>query len=157
MFSWLRPLSDFPLTVGPGQSGFRDKKCAPKGHFSVLTDQFWINTPLQLTLETFVRWFRFPVNIVFGSSDRKMQSSRLTKALWTESCRGAKATKSRIFGNCHDNFLDFCPFRDYCVEKSKKSCSCVRTSVCHEIGPGPDRDHFLEHSATNAEVWGSQN
>ena len=115
---------------------------SPKAHFSVFTDQFWTNTPLQLTLETFVRWFRFPVNIVFGSSDRKMQSSRLTKALWTESCRGAKATKSRIFGNCHDNFLDFCPFRDYCVEKSKKSCSCVRTSVHpyirtyvrHEIG-----------------------
>ena len=54
------------------------------------------------------------------------------------------------------------PLGAYCVGGSRNRCSSVRPSVCvsvclsvcHEISIGTT---FCVHSATNAELWGSQN
>ena len=58
----------------------------------------------------------------------------------------------------------YLPRRGYCVEQSTKSCSCVHTYIHPYIHPSvtksariADWDNFCVHSATNAEVWGSQN
>ena len=49
-----------------------------------------------------------------------------------------------------------CPFRGYCVEQSKKSCSSVRVWDVTKSTPGPDLDHFLERLWRQGEVWGSK-